>query len=106
MCRMFGFRLRRLFVALLVVAMVGGLPGPSMQGAAMAAAGGAGCADCDAGPGDDACVAACAAFPAIGDAADSLQWIGPASFGTWIGDNESGLAPGPDPSPPRNSPLS
>ena len=100
---MFGFRLRRLFVALLVVAMVVGLPGPSMQGAAMAAAGGAGCADCDAGPGDGACAVACTAVPAIGDAADTLQWIGPASFGTQVGDNESGLAPGPDPSPPRNS---
>jgi len=100
---MFGFRLRRLFVALLVVATVVGLPAPSMQGAAMAAAG---CADCDAGPGDGACAVTCAALPAIGDAADSLQWIGPASFGTRVGDDESGLAPGPDPSPPRNLPLS
>ena len=96
---MFGSRLRRLFVALLVMATAVGLPAPSMQAAAMAAAG---CADCDAGPDDGACAAACTALPAIGDAADSLQWIEPASFGTRVGDDESGLAPGPDPSPPRN----
>ena len=94
--------LRRLFVALLVVAMVVGLPAPSMHGAAMAMTGGAACADCVAGPDDDACAVACTAIPAIGGPAVALHWIGPVSFANPVGGDESGLAPGPDPSPPRS----